>query len=228
MSFIESYLLHYIYLNFKEHMHWIGEFNSFRICKTQHFVVIQYGVHVFNPKSIYRSVTHNPFVVWCGVLVKYIVLVSNIMIYAWKKMWKVRSSFEANFVNMWKIWIREYIKNNYFGPSKLSLRLTWPVVLLLIGFLGILKQRLYLYSMTNTYCHQTIFPFKSQFVFFTIQFPHCYALWIEDITENKMFIMYWIDGNIYTRTLFYVFTSWYSGLSCPFLCRVASVSASNL
>ena len=44
------------------------KFNTLAVGKTQHFIIIQDGVHVFYPQSIHRAVTYDPFVIFRGVL----------------------------------------------------------------------------------------------------------------------------------------------------------------
>ena len=49
-------------------MHGIVKLDSLTVGQTKHLVVIQNSVHVFDPQSVYRSVTHNPLVIFSGVL----------------------------------------------------------------------------------------------------------------------------------------------------------------
>lgn len=46
--------------NLKHHCHMITQFNDFSTAETKLFVVIKYGVHVFNPNCINRSIKHIP------------------------------------------------------------------------------------------------------------------------------------------------------------------------
>lgn len=45
-----------------------GELDPLTVGQTQHLVVVQYCVHVLNPKGVDRAVTHHPVVVHGGVL----------------------------------------------------------------------------------------------------------------------------------------------------------------
>ena len=49
-------------------MHGVVKLDSLTVGQTKHLVVIQNSVHVFDPQSVYRSVTHNPLVIFSGVL----------------------------------------------------------------------------------------------------------------------------------------------------------------
>ena len=49
-------------------MHGVVQLDSLTVGQAKHLVVIQNSVHVFDPQSVYRSVTHNPLVIFSGVL----------------------------------------------------------------------------------------------------------------------------------------------------------------
>ena len=55
-------------LDLKQHVHGVVKLDSFTVGQAKHLVVIQNSVHVFDPQSVYRSVTHNPLVIFSGVL----------------------------------------------------------------------------------------------------------------------------------------------------------------
>ena len=54
--------------DFKQHVNGVVQFDSLRVGQTQHFVIVQHGVHVFNPQSVNGAVAHDPFVVLCCIL----------------------------------------------------------------------------------------------------------------------------------------------------------------
>lgn len=55
-------------LDLKQHVHGVVKLDSLTVGQAKHLVVIQNSVHVFDPQSVYRSVTHNPLVIFSGVL----------------------------------------------------------------------------------------------------------------------------------------------------------------
>lgn len=50
--------------SFKDHCHLWSQFYDLSTRKTQLFIVIQNGVHAFNPNCIHRTVEDNPLKVW--------------------------------------------------------------------------------------------------------------------------------------------------------------------
>ena len=57
-------------LHLKQHVHGIVELDPLTVGQTQHLIVIQHCVHVLNPQSIHRPITHNPFVIFTCILWK--------------------------------------------------------------------------------------------------------------------------------------------------------------
>ena len=55
-------------LDLKQHVHGVVKLDSLTVGQTKHLVVIQNSVHVFDPQSVYRPVTHYPLVIFSGVL----------------------------------------------------------------------------------------------------------------------------------------------------------------
>ena len=55
-------------LDLKQHVHGVVKLDSLTVSQTKHLVVIQNSVHIFDPQSVHRSVTHNPLVIFSGVL----------------------------------------------------------------------------------------------------------------------------------------------------------------
>lgn len=50
-------------LHLEKHTHFRTQFDTLTIRKTQHHIIIQHCIHVFDPVSIHRTIKHAPFLI---------------------------------------------------------------------------------------------------------------------------------------------------------------------
>lgn len=48
-------------LDFEQHPHFVAQFDSLSVCETKHHVIIQHGIHVFDPQRVHGTVENHPF-----------------------------------------------------------------------------------------------------------------------------------------------------------------------